>query len=170
MMKNKQLPVERILELFSYDPEDGLLSWRVPHGRWGRIPPGPVKGSENGKGYLVIRIDGKNYLYHRVAWVCKTNRWPVDEIDHIDMNGMNNRWVNLREADHSQNMCNRKAQSNGATGVKGVSFQGSRGKYLAQVVKGGRHYFLGRYDSKDEAREVVEKATQEVHGKFARAA
>ncbi len=68
-------------------------------------------------------------------------------IDHIDHNPLNNLRSNLRSATGSQNLHNRGVNSNNTTGVKGVSFEKSRGKYRAMIKVVGKNYDLGRFDT-----------------------
>lgn len=55
---------------------------------------------------------------------------------------------------------------NNSTGIRGVSYDSSRGKYVAQIEFKGKRYHLGRYNTKEEAKKVYEKAKEELHKKF----
>jgi hypothetical protein len=82
-------------------------------------------------------------------------RWPSPEVDHINRKPFDNRWQNLREANHSINGRN---QNN--SGRIGVSFNHTRGRYEAKICINSRRLFLGRFDSFDaacEAREAAER-------------
>lgn len=52
------------------------------------------------------------------------------------------------------------------SGIKGVSWDKSRNKWVAQIEFKGKKYYLGRYDNKEDAREAREKAEKEMFGKF----
>jgi HNH endonuclease len=58
---------------------------------------GAVAGSLNSSGYLIIGIDYRRYLAHRLAFLWVEGRWP-DGIDHCNLDRKDNRWCNLREA------------------------------------------------------------------------
>lgn len=56
---------------------------------------------------------------HRIIWLMMTNKIP-NVIDHIDRNGWNNKWNNLRDVTYSINNRNMKLSSRNTSGVKGV--------------------------------------------------
>ncbi len=73
------------------------------------------------------------------------------EIDHIDLDGLNNQKSNLRIATPVQNCQNRKIRKH-ANPYKGVCFVGSRGKYHATITVNKRRRHLGYFlDPKDAA-------------------
>ena len=47
-------------------------------------------------GYRYIEIDGELYRADMVAWALQTGEWPEGEIEHINGDRGDNRWVNLR--------------------------------------------------------------------------
>lgn len=109
---------ERVRHLLNYDPETGVLSWRVR-------PPNNVKrvgdkaGGVNSIGYECVRIDQVLCLSHRVIWLWYYGYWPENNIDHINRTRNDNRIVNLREESQSCNAKNSE-QRVGNRGVKGV--------------------------------------------------
>ncbi len=73
--------------LLHYDPASGVFTW--------------VAGQRSGcvagamwKGYISVRIAGRNYQVHRLAWLYMTGEWPADEIDHKNTVRDDNRWTN----------------------------------------------------------------------------
>ena len=67
-------------------------------------------GRNNGRGYLQVGINGKNYRVHRlIAETFIPNPEGLREIDHINRNPSDNRVENLRWADRSQNTRNTRA-------------------------------------------------------------
>ena len=102
-MKTKALPsLERVKELLTYDAETGEFTWNVSRG------PKPA-GSPAGQrwvDYVRIKIDGKSYQAHRVAWLLLTGTDPGDMVvDHIDCDKQNNRAANLRLVKHQSERC-----------------------------------------------------------------
>jgi hypothetical protein len=58
---------------------------------------GKKAGSKDKRGYILIKIDGKSYKAHRLAWLHEYGNWPEDQIDHINGNPSDNRIENLRD-------------------------------------------------------------------------
>lgn len=52
------------------------------------------------------------------------------------------------------------------SGRIGVSYDNSRGKWVAQISFKKKKYFLGRYDKKEDAIKAREEAEKELHKKF----
>ena len=166
--QTKAITAERLKELLEYNPISGLFAWRKRSGRGSHAVIGSVAGNTNSKGYVQIKIDGTLYKAHRLAWRCMTGEWPVSNIDHINMVKDDNAWLNLREANNSQNGANRRAYNCNTTGMKGVTRRGN-GLYRAQIKKNGVVKYLGDYATPEDAGAAYQKAALLVHGEFARA-
>ena len=52
------------------------------------------RGSEG-----VIYIKGHTIIYARLAFLLMTGDWPKGKVIHINKNGFDQRWVNLRESE-----------------------------------------------------------------------
>jgi len=90
------------------------------------------------------------------------------EIDHINLNKLDNRKANLRFATRSQNAFNYRRLSTNKTGVRGVHFDKSRNKFAAEIIFRGTKIRLGRFESLERAAIVRKKAAIKFHGEFAR--
>jgi hypothetical protein len=88
--------------------------------------------------------------------------------DHIDGNGLNNQEANLRPATNSQNQMNQRLQKSSKSGFKGVSWYGATRKWQVQIKKDGKHYFLGRFSTPEEAARAYDAKARELFGEFAR--
>ncbi len=156
MAKSPLITLPRLKELLYYDPETGILTWRIStmtgqHRKVFAARAGAVAGSSaSSHGYSVIRLDRKLYLIHRLVWFYMTGTWPADQIDHRNGIRHDNRIANLREATQSLNMENmRRPRSNNKSGFLGVYKR--RGRWMTAIrTKGGRIY-LGPFDTPEEA-------------------
>lgn len=148
---------EQLKALLSYSPRTGLFMWRIVTGRR-RNPAGTVAHN----GYVVITIDGTKHGAHRLAWLYMTGLSP-ERIDHKDRDKINNKWKNLREATHGQNLVNSKLSIKSTTGFKGVSKHPLCDRYQAFV---GSTY-LGLYNTPEEAHEAYMRKARELYGDFA---
>jgi hypothetical protein len=163
----------RLQELLQYSTDTGLFQWKTDRhtgrGRGRKIAAaGDLAGSKTWNGYWCIRLDGRCYMAHRLAWFYVNGEWPSTSIDHVDMDRTNNRLVNLRLASNGENLRNRSLQRNNTSGHKGVTFDVGRGKWLAQISIDRRHIQLGRFDSIDGAVCAYRSAAVKYHGEFAR--
>ncbi|ARO21566.1 hypothetical protein B2J90_29600 (plasmid) [Bacillus tropicus] len=114
-------------------------------------------------GYAARRRNKRNELMHRVIMKAKKG----EQVDHIDMNRLNNQKENLRIVNNSQNGMNKLVQNNSTSGYKGVSWRKERKKWEAYVNKDNKRYRLGYFESKNEAAEAYNKKAIELHGKYA---
>jgi hypothetical protein len=159
--------------LFNYDPESGELTWRVDTNA---TPKGEHVGTitrhkvESYTSYINVQVLGQMYKAHRIAWLMQTGDWPKGYIDHIDGNGLNNRWSNLREATPSQNNYNQKVRSDSTSGFKGVSYDKKRDLWYVYIDVDKKRKHLGRYETKDEAVAARLAAEKVHHGDYARSA
>jgi len=144
------LTVRAIQELLRYDPATGIFTWRQGKGR---SSPGLRAGSDRGKGWRVIEINGRRYAEAALAWLYMTGEWRPRQIDHRDRARGNNRWSNLRLATPKQQQENKGLNRNNTSGVTGVVRvrYGQRWKWRAQIEHEGHQRYLGWFDTKAEA-------------------
>jgi len=101
------LTIEYLKSILHYDPNTGIWRWlQAP--KFGRVEARDIAGSPyKNKQYWCIKIKQKKYAAHRLAWFYMTGEWPEDQIDHINRDGLDNRWNNLRPASNRENQQNR---------------------------------------------------------------
>lgn len=155
--------------LFKYDPEGGSLTWRIGTNSFNQGEEvGTEVGADGYSKYKSVCVFGEKYKVHRIVWLMQTGAWPDKYIDHIDGDGLNNRWANLREATPSQNSMNQKVRSDCASGVKGVSYDKRRNMWYAYIDLDGKRNHLGRHETLEEAAAVRQAAEKKYHGEFVR--
>jgi hypothetical protein len=160
-MRPRELPPLSIIEEhLSYDPETGELHWKKDR------HSAKVKGKRAGtllNGYLSVKIHGKNYFVHRVAYALYHGEQLSTDllIDHIDGDKSNNRIDNLRKADYSENGYNRKQGVNNTSGRTGVHYVNGTGKWQARIVLSGKRVSLGYFTDLEDAITARLNAEQE---------
>jgi hypothetical protein len=173
---------EILQQRLKYDPETGVLRWRerTPDSfQQKRQSPQHQCRSWNAKyankeaftavcksGHKRGRIDGVNYLAHRVIWAIVYGEWPKIIIDHCNMNPADNRLCNLRLATKRQNGCNRRAQ--GRSKYLGVGWHKKAGKWKAAISVHNKTLHLGLHETEESAAIAYNKAASVYHGVFAR--
>jgi hypothetical protein len=156
------LSQERLKELLHYDAETGVFTWLQ---RRGGSLKGDKAGNLNVTGYIHIYVDGSPYKAHRLAWLYEAGEFPPGFIDHINGVRDDNRLCNLRPVTNQENVCNiRGVRSDSKTGILGVSRRQS--KYVAVVRHKGERYFLGYFETAEEAHDAYIAKKREVSPTF----
>lgn len=147
--------------LIEYNPETGMWRWRVVRRNH---KTGWFAGALTPNGYLTIRIDGKTYYAHRLAWFWVHGEWPKIT-DHRDRDKANNRLDNLRLATKSKNAVNAKRRTDNVSGYVGVSWNDLRSKWQARIVRDGVLYSRLFADDKAASEWYMRRRT-ELFGDF----
>ena len=166
---------EELRRLFSY--KNGFLYWNPrsrtdfsrtqAYGAFKANCEGKIAHSEQSNNYKKIKINGEIYFTHRLIYI-----WHFGdlskyfEVDHKDGNPSNNLVSNLRIALRSENICNTSFSSRNTSGIKGVSWDKFRNKWVGQI-KSGNNLIRKRFVSKDDAEKFVKQVREEKHGNFA---
>ena len=156
-MNNAEHIKHRVIELFEYNKEDGLLLRKK---RQPRTQVGSIAGCTTPQGYRYVQFDGRKYAVHRLIWLLEFGFFPEQTIDHIDGNKLNNKVQNLRDVPVKQNCENKGVQANNKLGVRGVSYKPSKKKYVAQIQNNGKNKHLGCFDTIEAAKQAYELAAQ----------
>lgn len=91
---------------FKYDPETGDIIYEYCFFK-SKIGKSATRNHQTG--YKRVKLDGKDYGAHRVAWLLHYGEWPKQQIDHINGNRGDNRMCNLRDVSQTENQQNRKS-------------------------------------------------------------
>ena len=166
-MPVKTLPsAEYLRECFDYDPQTGMLRWRVRPKEhfagkrhwavttWNAQWAGKIVGNLSDRGYRTTAVDGVNYRVSRLIWKLMTGEDPLNTVDHRNGKRDDNRWDNLRVATQAQQMFN--------TGRRGIYQQD--GRWRVRIAKRS----FGMYGTYEEALAVYEREAHILFGEFYR--
>ena len=147
-----------LLELFSYDPETGLLTRRSTGKRAG--------GFNAPRNRWIVGVRGSFYYQHRVIWCMVYGEWPPCEIDHINHNSADNRLANLRLADSTQNKWNIRRHGRNTSGHKGVDYDKRTNRWVARISVYKKRIHFGKFVTKEEAIAAREAAVAQYCGEY----
>lgn len=167
-------------DYFIHDNEAGILIWKErplemsknlrAHMTWNALYAGKRAGHTQHEGAgasVYVRVHNKMYRAHRIVYeMYNPPLTGAELVDHVNGDYEDNRKENLRLSDSSENGMNRGKNKNNTSGVKGVMFDKSRGKYTAVIVTRGKSKRVGRYKTKGLAAVAYAKASLRLHGKF----
>ena len=139
---------EKLKEYLQYDQITGDFTWIKKPTKSMAI--GTIAGCLGSHGYLRININFKTYQAHRLAFLYMTGFMP-EQVDHINHNRGDNRWVNLRGANNSINSKNRSMHPNNTSGCSGVSFVKKARVWRSVIDYNGDTLYLGGFKHKVDA-------------------
>ena len=122
------------------------------------------------KGKKTPYVVGRKYVGNKKAKTIQFHRFILDAppnmvVHHINGNGLDNRKENLEIVTNQENIIKRIGlNKNNTSGIRGVSYDRSRGKWQVKFKKNYKTIHFGRYDSIEEAEMVARKAFREVFG------
>ena len=177
------LTVKTLRELLDYDPDTGILKWKIRNEKYfisderqakswnARYAGKNALTAIDQHGYNRGAVLGQTYAAHRIIWFWMTGEWP-ENIDHINGNRTDNRWENLRSVGRLENQKNMKLSKANTSGRTGVSWYKRAGKWTAVIFANGKNMHLGYFDDFEaacEMRSVAERnyLFHENHGRAA---
>ncbi len=147
-----------------YDKETGIFIRIKTTSNRSKI--NSVAGNVCSNGYMEVRVAGKSYLQHRLAWLYEYGVWPSKMIDHINGVRNDNRIENLREVDFRENTYNSKIRSDNKSGVRCVSWDKARNSWEVRVKIDGKLKHFGNYKYLEDAKSKAEEIRKQHHGKY----
>jgi hypothetical protein len=151
------IEVSKILE---YCRETGMFKWKVRVNS--KVPSGATAGTPQNNGYILITINRKKYLAHRLAWFMEYREFPNGQIDHINGNRIDNRISNLRVVTTSENQQNLRSPR-GKNPYLGVSAIKGTLLWQAHIQVNGMQKNLGRFKTPEDARDAYINAKKTWH-------
>ena len=128
----------RLKELLNYDKYTGIFTWAT--GGKGKSK-GAIAGT-NDNGYVRIKLDHKQYLAHRLAWLYEYGYIPL-YVDHDDRIRNHNWITNLRDGFSIINARNLPVDPRNASGCTGVKSTNNRNKkWHATIALNSTHKAL----------------------------
>jgi len=156
------LTQKRLKSVLSYDKKTGVFRWKKPPSN--RVCVGDIAGYFDGKKHRIISIDGHKYPAHRLAIFYVTGVMPTLPVDHINGDGLDNRFANLREATPAVNAQNIRGPSkNNKVGLLGVYLCNQTNRYRSSIRANGMTIRLGRFDTPEAAHHAYLEAKRKYH-------
>ena len=152
-------------QLLNYNPDTGEFTWLKPNSYCTKA--GSIAGTIDTNKYRRIRVNGKRYMAHRLAWFYIYGAWPTNYIDHINHNVDDNAISNLREATPSQNSSNARIKKTSTSGYKGVGFDKKNKNYSASIMHNNKKFYLGKFDTAELAHKAYCIKAKELKIQFA---
>jgi hypothetical protein len=157
----KDITAETLRALLAYNPETGEFRWRV--NRKG-IQMGDVAGCVNSSGYTRIKVNGMEFVAHRLAWLYTHGTWPDHQIDHINGDKRDNRIKNLRDVSRSVNLQNQTRARRGSTsGLLGVSWHKHKEQWETKIMIDKRSQHIGYFHTPEAAHAAYLAAKLRLH-------
>jgi len=155
--KSSNLTAVLLREEFDYSQSSGKFTRKQTRSAQ-KI--GSEAGCKMNNGYLCIRVSGKLYLAHRLAWLYVYGSWPECQVDHINGKRDDNRIQNLRGATQKFNSQNIRA-SRGASGLLGAHIRDDH--FRSSIAVDGKTLNLGTFRTAPEAHAAYLAAKRQLH-------
>lgn len=116
-------------------------------------------------GHNSKRVEGnRTVLLHRHL----AAKMGLRNVDHKNMNRLDNRRENLRPCTQSQNLANSKKRPHNTSGFKGVNWHTGTKAWAARLGFQNKRIHLGYFKTAEEAARAYDAAAKQYFGEFAR--
>lgn len=157
-----------LMNVLNYSSETGNFTWKKLHKFTSKAKVGGIAGVKTWMGTIHIKVGGKVYQAHRLAWLYIYGEFPKGILDHKNNIRSDNRISNLREATLAQNCHNKKATKRSKSGVKGCFWDEKNLKWKVSITMDGKYHHVGRFDNIFAAAAAYDKAARSLQGEFAK--
>lgn len=170
------LSPEALRALLAYNPATGALVWRprdaetlAAHGLptpddlalWNEHHAGTnACHGDDGRGYLVVRIDGRRYKGQRVAWALHHGSWPAGQVRFVGPDRSDLTMSNLRVPALTPARQLGAMQVNNRSGATGVHWRRSKRLWRARISVDGERVELGEFSKFGDAVRARREAEQ----------
>lgn len=141
---------EDFLHYFKYDRKEGTLTWVNPPKSKSYLlnrEAGTVRQDKRNF-YRLVCVNRKIMTVHKIIWFLETGKWEK-LIDHIDGDGLNNKFSNLKPCSNRKNQHNRYTHRSGR--LVGASWDTERRRWFSCIQIEGKTKFLGRFSTEQLA-------------------
>lgn len=169
------MQIDEIRKLISYNRRTGEFTWKKRgepsfDARFAGEKAGTTHISGRGRKSVAIKIGGKKYYAHILAWALVHGSWPTHEVDHIDHDTFNNRLSNLRHVTNVENKKNLPKSGSNTSGTTGVVWHTTTKRWRAVITVDKKRHYLGSFTRKSDAIQARKQANTQFgfhanHGK-----
>lgn len=148
-IRHEKLSQKELKRQVNYNKKTGEMTRRVVCSTSLKVGD---KVGWDANGYTRAMINGKTYGVHNLTYLYVNGTLPKEgAVDHIDRNGLNNKWDNLRLVDNTCQMRNQGVQKNNKSGVNGVCWCGRRDRWVALIGSNGKQKQIGYFRNLTDA-------------------
>lgn len=137
-----------------YNPETGNFTWIDPSKRHAADGFCGTINKSRAKRYRQMMINYSVLKCHRAAFLYMDGYIP-EQVDHINGNGLDNRWSNLRASSAQHNAWNQRRPEHNTSGVMGVYWSKDHNAWRVNPRKDGKRRHVGYFKKFEDAESAV---------------